>query len=231
MTSSQHLPSSVPVEQDRDRAIDALSEHFAGDRLTVAEFERRVDMAHRARSYDELRSLLADLPGPSDALAPQRHSVPAKGSSYSVASEASVKDHGTVIAVMGGTGRKGRWAPARRNLVLAVMGGAELDFREAMLPPGVTEVTVYTMWGGVDIVVPPDLHVESNGFAVMGGFEFGAEEQAPPPPGAPSLRISGVAVMGAVDITVRRPGETARDARRRRRLERRERRRLESGER
>ena len=230
MTSSQHLPSSVPLEQDRQRAIDALSEHFAGDRLTVEEFERRVDVAHRARSHGELQSLLDDLPAGSHALSRRDVPVPAEGSSYSVADESTVKDHSVVMAVMGGTGRKGRWTPARRNLVLAVMGGAELDFREAVLPPGVTEVTVYTMWGGVEIVVPPDLHVESTGFAVMGGFEFGAEEQVPPRPGAPSLRISGVAIMGGVDITVRRPGETARDARRRRRLERRDRRRLERGE-
>lgn len=230
MTSSQHLPSSGPFEQDRQSTIDALSEHFAGDRLTVDEFERRVDVAHRARSHDELRSLLEDLPAPSRGLTPRGVPVPAEGSSYSVAHESAVKDHAVVMAVMGGTGRKGRWTPARRNLVMAVMGGAELDFREAILPPGVTEVTVYTMWGGVDIVVPPDLHVESTGFAVMGGFEFGAEEQLPPQPGAPSLRISGVAVMGGVDITVRRQGETARDARRRRRLERRERRRLGRGD-
>ena len=228
MTSS-HLPSPGPFEQDRERTIDALSDHFAGDRLTVEEFERRVDVAHRARSHDELQAILSDLPAPSRGLAPRGVPVPAEGSSYSVADEATVKDHSAVVAVLGGTGRKGRWTPARRNLVMAVMGGAELDFREAVLPPGVTEVTVYTMWGGVEIIVPPDLHVESSGFAVMGGFEFDAEDQVPPRPGAPSLRISGVAVMGGVDITVRRPGESARDVRRRRRLERRERRRLERG--
>jgi hypothetical protein len=134
-----------------------------------------------------------------------------------------------VIAVLGGTGRKGRWSPARNNFVISVMGGAELDFREAILPPGVTEVQIYTVWGGVEIVVPPDLHVESHGFALMGGFEHAAEGAVAPGPGAPTLRITGFAVMGGVDISVRRPGETVRDARRRRRIERKERRRLEDG--
>jgi hypothetical protein len=134
-----------------------------------------------------------------------------------------------VIAVLGGTGRKGRWSPARNNFVISVMGGAELDFREAVLPPGVTEVRIYTVWGGVEIVVPPDLHVESRGFALMGGFEHAAEDAVAPGPGAPTLRITGFAVMGGVDISVRRPGETVRDARRRRRIERKERRRLEDG--
>jgi hypothetical protein len=57
---------------------------------------------------------------------------------------------------------------------------------------------------------------------IMGGFDHAADRGAPDPL-APTLRISGVALMGGVDITVRNPGESARDARRRRRHERRER--------
>ena len=43
-----------------------------------------------------------------------------------------------------------------------------------------------------------------------------------PDPNAPTLRVTGVAIMGGVDVTVRHAGETARDARRRRKAERRE---------
>ena len=46
----------------RQEAIDTLMEHFANDVLTVEEFERRVSLAHKAESLDELRELLTDLP-------------------------------------------------------------------------------------------------------------------------------------------------------------------------
>ena len=101
--------------------------------------------------------------------------------------------------------------------------------RDAVMPPGVTEVQVFTMWGGVEIIVPPDMHVESHGIALLGGFEHMAQGATASDPHAPKLRITGVAIMGGVEITVRHPGETARDARQRRRLERRERRRLGRG--
>jgi hypothetical protein len=133
-----------------------------------------------------------------------------------------VRENGFAVAILGGTRRAGRWTPARVNNAVAICGGAELDFREAALGPGVTELRIFTMWGGVEVIVPPGLNVESHGMGIMGGFEHAAES-ATPDPLAPTLRISGVALMGGVDITVRNPGESARDARRRRRHERHER--------
>jgi hypothetical protein len=106
---------------------------------------------------------------------------------------------------------------------VALCGGVELDFREAVMPPGVTEVKIFAMWGGVDVIVPPGLNVECHGVGIMGGFDHAPEASGPVDPRAPTLRITGVALMGGVDITVRHVGESGRDARRRRRQERRER--------
>ena len=88
--------------------------------------------------------------------------------------------------------------------------------------PGVTELQIFAMWGGVEVIVPPGLNVESHGIGLLGGFEHKADSYTQPNPAAPTLRVTGVALMGGVDIVVRHPGESARDARRRRRVERRE---------
>lgn len=215
----------------RERTIDTLCEHFANDVLEVEEFERRVEAAHRASSTADLDALLRDLPGGN--LPAERASSPAQeqGRRFRVTSAAQVKERQFVVAVMGGASRKGKWAPARRNYALAVMGGTELDFREAVLGPGVTDVQVFAMWGGVEIIVPPGLRVESHGLALLGGFEHVEDvRDGPDDPDAPLLRITGAALMGGVDITFRHPGESARDARRRRRGERKRRRRLGSGD-
>jgi hypothetical protein len=109
------------------------------------------------------------------------------------------------------------------NNAFAFCGGVELDFREAVMPPGLTEVKVFAMWGGVEIIVPPGMNVVCDGIGIMGGFEHAPETNATPDPIAPTLRVSGVALMGGVEVTVRHVGESGRDARRRRRQERRER--------
>ena len=219
-----------PLNHTRQVTIDALCEHFANDVMSVEEFERRVDVAHKASTTDEIKALLRDLPG-GDLPAVQQAQVPAAMpmQEFGVTAAAHVKETAFVVACLGGASRKGRWAPARKNYAVAVMGGTQLDFREAVFGPGVTEVQVFAIWGGVEIIVPPGLHVESRGIAIMGGFDHMGDTVQPGGMEGPTLRISGLALMGGVDVTVRHPGETAREARRRRKLERKEQRRLRSG--
>lgn len=231
---SEGAERARPVsDETRQITIDALMEHFANDVMDVDEFERRVGMAHTAETADELKELLKDLPGGGDLPATRdgdARAEVARTRQYSITSSDRIEDKQYVVACMGGSSRRGRWTPARKNFAIAVMGGAELDFREAVFGPGVTEVQVWAMWGGVDIIVPPGLNVESRGIALLGGFDHSADTPASGDPGQPTLRITGVALMAGVDVSVRYPGESARDARRRRRQERREkRRRLRSG--
>lgn len=222
MTEEASGAPTPPLDHTRQVTIDALCEHFANDVMSVEEFERRVDLAHQASSNDDLRALLRDLPGGDLPAVVSAGAVPAAAPGYSIASSDQVRDRSVAVAVLGGTRRGGRWTPARSNVAIAVCGGAELDFREAVMAPGVTELHIFAMWGGVEVIVPPGLNVESHGIGLLGGFGHNADIDSQPVPGAPTLRVTGVALMGGVDIKVRRPGESARDARRRRRVERRE---------
>ena len=96
-------------------------------------------------------------------------------------------------------------------LAMAIMGGVELDFREAVLTPGVTEINVFTFWGGIEITVPPGVHVESNCMALMAGYEEDAAVvENDPGPDAPTIRINGMAIMAGIEVRVRRPGEEKR---------------------
>jgi hypothetical protein len=218
-----------PLSHIRQITVDALCEHFANDVMPVEEFERRVEAVHRAQTVDELKELLQDLPGGNLPAVPGSAPTPAARPKPRVTDAAHVKEQEFIVAVMGGSMRKGRWTPARSNVAISIMGGTHLDFRDAALGPGVTMVKVFAMMGGVEIVVPPGVNVESNGIGIMGGFDH-VPEYEEHDPDAPTLRISGLALMGGVDITVRNPGESARDARRRRRIERKERRRLGRGD-
>jgi len=112
-----------------------------------------------------------------------------------------------LTSIMSGIQRRGDWRVARKLNVLTVMGGIDLDFRHALLEPGITDVQVTAVMGGVAIVVPPDLPVVCNGTAIMGNFEGMDRRTAERDPAAPVLRITGLAVMGAVEIETRDPGD------------------------
>ena len=134
-----------------------------------------------------------------------------------------------MVAALGGVERKGRWIPARQNYSISVMGGMTLDFREALLPPGETDVWIFAVMGGAEIIVPPGLNVESDGVAIMGGWEHMEDSVVSSDPDAPVLRIRGVAIMGGVEVTIRYPGETGREAKKRLRFERKRRKQLRDG--
>jgi hypothetical protein len=213
----------------RQQAIDALCEHFANDVLTVEEFERRVGLAHKVESTDELRKLLQDLPTGDLSIRREEVSPARPPRAEATIPSSRVKERGLMVAVMGGVERTGRWIPARQSYAIAVMGGLSLDFREALLPPGETDVWIFTLMGGAEIIVPPGLTVESDGIAIMGGFEHREDSSITDDPNAPILRLRGLALMGGVEVSIRYPGESVRDAKKRARELRREQRRLRRG--
>jgi hypothetical protein len=223
-------PAPVALRSQRDRVIARLSDAFADERLEVDELERRLTLAHRARTFAELAPLVADLAPAAAASASARGTASAPGTATAlapavVAPLSSLRAHQTLVAFMGGVSRSGAWISARQLQVVAIMGGVDLDFRDAQLGPGVTEIVVLALMGGVHITVPPGLAVEVEGMGIMGGFDHSVRTPVAIDPERPRLRVRGLALMGGVGFDVRLAGESRSQARRRRRHERRLRRR------
>lgn len=208
-----------PAPDLRNQAIEALTEQFAADRLTLEEFEAKLDVLHRAKTQEALQALLGALKPA--AIGKVEHSVPARR-----VSEDSVPSRSLLFGFWGGSQRSGSWIPARRNFAIAFQGGVELDLREARFGPGVTDITVFCAMGGVSIIVPPTLQVDFGGVGIMGAFEADAGTQPVIDPDGPIVRIRGVAIWGGAEVEIRRSGESAAEARQRRRLGRRLRREL-----
>ena len=189
------------VTREREQVVEALCVHFAQDDIGMESLEQRLSMAYASQTTDELRDALAGLPSLDKA-------VRELGRAPVPVSTASVPERGAALAIMGGVVRKGSWYVPRHLRVLAIMGGAEIDLREAKFGPGVTEIEVHAYMGGVEITVPPGVRVESLGAAFMGGFETSAGDVSmTDDPMAPVLRISGLAIMGGVEVRVRRTGK------------------------
>ncbi len=217
---SDKAAALVALRDTRERVIACLSDEFAHDRLELEEFERRLGIAHRSDSLAELQKLTSDLEAEAAALvvaAPAPLAAPV-GSPATALAPASRRAEQTLAAVLGGTTRHGHWTPPQRLRVVAVMGGVELDFREAALAPGVTEIHATVFMGGVSIIVPPQLAVEMDGIAIMGGFAHTERAPAQRDPDRPVLRVTGVAVMGGVDIRTCLIGESGSEVHKRRAL-------------
>jgi predicted membrane protein len=87
----------------------------------------------------------------------------------------------------------------KRADLTAIMGGIELDLRQAGTENGHAVIDVFVLWGGVEIIVPPDWAVSNEITPIMGGAEDGSTgtQQA-----KHRLVVTGVVIMGGVDIKV-----------------------------
>jgi hypothetical protein len=185
----------APAPDRREQVLELLSQHFTAGRIELDEMERRMEIAARAatpedldRALDGLRETRVPVPAP--------HAVP-MGPDRPAGKRWS-------LAFLSGLNRKGRWFPARRHTAAVLMGGVELDFRDAELEPGTTEVTLWVMWGGVEIIVPPDMDVEVDGVAIAGGLRDVAQHPKPLEEQRYRLRVKARVLMGGVDVKVRR---------------------------
>jgi hypothetical protein len=212
MAASSASGPLVALRDRREQVIAVLTEQFSRDTFEIDELERRLDLAHRADTVAALDTLVADLDVAESTAALAQRSV-------DDAAVAAWPRKKRLTAILGGFEKHGTWQCAKHVTITAIMGGAEVDLREADLVPGVTEMHVTAIMGGVELIVPPWLSVECDATAILGGFEEMHRAPATEEPGRRVLRITGVAVMGGVVIETRLPGESRRDAKKRARRE------------
>ena len=81
--------------------------------------------------------------------------------------------------------------------ISAVMGGVELDLRQANIA-GDAVLRLSVIMGGVEIRVPPDWSVVVRGSPILGGIE---DKTVPPMTPGKRLIIEGSVIMGGVEIT------------------------------
>jgi len=205
--------SLVALRDRREQVIAQLSNSYAQDLFDVDELERRLDLAHGARSVAELDPLVADL-GP-----------PVATTALVVAAPTAIDDPARLAikkqrVIMSAVERRGRWSVPRALDLRVFWGSIELDFRDASLGPGVTTIHVRVMMGNVEVILPPNLGIDVDVSSFAGSV---TERHRVPPdddPARPTLRIVGTVRFGNLEVTTRLPGETARDAARRDKRER-----------
>ena len=94
-------------------------------------------------------------------------------------------------------------SPQRRKTpvrwFVAIMGGDDIDLRDAELDSDGLTLNLYALMGGSTVYLPDTVDVEVGGFSIMGGTEErGANSR--PRPGAPLVRINSFCLMGGNTI-------------------------------
>jgi Domain of unknown function (DUF1707) len=191
--ATREPPAMRASDQDRDEATHRLQAAFAEGRLDDAEFDRRMRSALTAVTRPELDKLSADLPATATAAGPSPAVAGPKPGRYAVAYKNSVR-------------RGGRWRVPDRFTPVVYKGSGWIDLRAAELTEPVTTVVAIAYKSRIDILVPPGVRVEMEGFGVSKGWSAEEEWETQLPADAPVVHIRGLAYKGTIETRTRPPG-------------------------
>jgi len=172
-------------DAERDQTLRILGDHASVGRLTLDELEERSSRALAAKTRGELATLTGDLPQEAgqDRPAPALAKKPVRW----------------MVAIMSGSHRRGRFRAVGSINSVAIMGGDDIDLREAEIEGGELTINLVAIMGGANIYIPDSVELDVGGFSLMGGnTEVGADR--PARPGAPVIRLRAWNLMGGATI-------------------------------
>src|SRR3569833_488089 len=159
---------------------------FAEGRLVDVEFDECMRAALSARTHGDLDELLTELPAATPAaprpVAPHGPHEGPKPGRYAVAYKSSVR-------------HAGRWRVPGTFRALVYKGSGVLDLRAAELTEPVTTILAVAYKSDIEIIVPPGIRVEVNGFGVTRDEEWSGELAAD----APIVHVRAFAYKGLVE--------------------------------
>ena len=124
------------------------------------------------------------------AAAVVKRTVPSRGDAES--------DEVALVAVFDGVELRSEAKAFRGGSMLAWYGGVDADLREATLAPE-ARLSVAALFGGIQLIVPPEWRIEPEIQAVAGGYDVSGTD--PDDPDAPVLRLEGRALCGGIAVS------------------------------
>jgi hypothetical protein len=184
MDIARHEPGEIRAsDSERMRVVATLQAACVEGRLHLDEYGQRVEDALVARTRAQLEALLIDLPAETTV-----------GIAPSVRPGVS-----TTVAVLSSAHRNGFWRLAEASRVVSVLGSCKVDLRSARISAAVTTIEVSAVLGSVDVIVPAGVEVELEVHAVLGSRDLRVAGM-PPAPGAPVIRITGMVLLGSLNV-------------------------------
>lgn len=169
-------------DADRERAVQRLNDAVAEGRLTMSEFDERVDGVLRSRTASELTPYLVDLPG-------------------TAGGPVTAPEHQELRTTASTLRRNGRWVVPRRLTVHSKAGKVKLDLTEAVISHPVVELTLQTAAATTVLILPQGASVDVDQVEqVASSTRVRKVPTSTVPTGDPHLVVTGKQFAGTLVV-------------------------------
>jgi hypothetical protein len=170
-------------DADRERVVARLQTAVSEGRITLSEFQDRVDGVLKARRYGEIEPYLDGLPA-------------RPGSGF----PAAVQPVGEVRTVASSLKRKGAWPVPQRLLVHSKAGSVKLDFTEAAIGSPVVEVVLDIYAASTTLVLPAGATADVDQVELVAGSMKAAVPRHHESAGGVHFVVTGTSRAGSVKV-------------------------------
>jgi len=175
-------------DADREAVAERLRVAAGEGRIDFAELDDRLDQAYRAKTYDQLRALVADLPVQPAAMVPQ--DTLAEPDTLVIKTKApNIK-------------QSGQWTVPRRITAETTSGIITIDFTQATSPHREVMVEAVTRTGWVRLILPEGWAARV-GPASTNTSHISNKAAETADPGAPTVIVTGHPATGYARIRQR----------------------------
>jgi hypothetical protein len=177
------------ADTDREATAEILRTAAAEGRIDFEELDDRLGQAYSAKTYSQLRALVADLPA-QPALAPRQDALPEPATLVLQTKAPNIK-------------QSGRWAVPRRITAETTAGIITIDFTQATCAHREVAVEAVAQTGWIRLILP-------EGWAARiapsstNTSHISNKAAETPDPGAPTVIVTGHPVFGYIRIKQRR---------------------------
>ena len=185
----------------QEEIIDILSKNYARDIIELGEFERRVETAHNARSIEELKTLITDLP---EGISGQREKKTGSAEPpFGFRGPSSYEEDDQRVAALFSTRRlQGDWHLGKPVMAFSLFGSIKIDLTELQSPPETIEINVFSALSEIKIRVPSCFKIDNSVLPILGDVKEKNRTRSPVPSKTSVLQISGVVLLGDIKIEI-----------------------------
>jgi hypothetical protein len=177
------------ADADREAAAEKLRVAATEGRIGFEELDDRLGQAFSARTYGQLRALVADLPV-QPASMPRHDAIPEPETLVLKTTAPNIK-------------QSGRWAVPRRITAETKAGGIKIDFTQATCAHGEVTVEAVTRTGWIRLILP-DGWAARIGPSSTNTSHISNKAAEIAHPGLPTVIVNGHPLFGYIKIKQRR---------------------------